>query len=172
MTEEQLLEQERAYSFTAFTHADAARFTQAVVSLAKARDAKPVGIRVVMDGVIVCQYLMDGKDSDEWLNRNRKQRTVERSGHSSLWVRVCNDASQSYAPWREEGCAICGGGFPLVVNGAVRGCLGVSGLSHEEDHDLILDAISKIKAGKGPVCEGSKTTYSANSDGEQSHRLR
>lgn len=144
MTEEQLLEQERAYGFAAFSHEDAARFMDAAISLAKARGTKPVGVRVMMGGVIVCQYLMDGKDSDEWLER--KQRTVERSAHSSLWVRVRNDATHEYDAWREEGCAICGGGFPLVVNGTLRGCLCVSGLIHEEDHGLILEAISKIRA--------------------------
>lgn len=146
MTEQQLLEQENVYAFDRFTHADAARFGEAIVSLAREHGEKPVGVRVVVGNTTVFQYLMDGKDSDAWLEK--KQRTVLRSGHSSLWVRAVNDETHEFDGWREEGCAICGGGFPLTVGGMLAGCLCASGLAHEEDHQLILDAITKMKEGK------------------------
>ena len=40
---------------------------------------------------------------------------------------------------------ICGGGFPLIIRGELRGSILVSGLVHDEDHQVIVDCLRKIK---------------------------
>lgn len=38
--------------------------------------------------------------------------------------------------------AFCGGGFPIVVNGVLRGAAIVSGRPHLEDHDLLTGVLA------------------------------
>ena len=40
--------------------------------------------------------------------------------------------------WNNDDYAVCGGGYPLIVNDELKGCFCVSGLAHDEDHDLIV----------------------------------
>ena len=84
---------------------------------------------------------MNGKTSETWLNR--KEKTVLESKHSSLYV-FYNQDNYSHM-LNNDNYAVCGGGFPLIVNNEVKGTFIISGLSHEEDHQLIIDALRKIK---------------------------
>ena len=40
---------------------------------------------------------------------------------------------------KDESLVICGGGFPLIIRGELRGSILVSGLVHDEDHQVIVD---------------------------------
>ena len=84
---------------------------------------------------------MEGKAGDEWVVR--KEKTVLESGHSSLYVFEHPEDFPNMS--MENGYAICGGGFPLIVDGALKGALIVSGLAHDEDHALIIEAIERMK---------------------------
>lgn len=125
--------------FKTFTNTDAYRFGLAVVGMIEKEKLKPVRIRVVKDGDIVFQYMMEGKKGDLWLNK--KQRTVEKTHQSSLYV---FDHQDDYKELDEETYGICGGGYPLFINGEYRGVLIVSGLRHDEDHALILRALKEM----------------------------
>ena len=46
---------------------------------------------------------------------------------------------------KDESLVICGGGFPLIIRGELRGSILVSGLVHDEDHQVIVDCLRKIK---------------------------
>lgn len=126
--------------FKTFTNTDAYRFGLTVVSIIEKEKLKPVRIRVVKDGDIVFQYMMEGKKGDLWLNK--KQRTVEKTHQSSLYV---FDHQDDYKELDEETYAICGGGYPLFINGEYHGVLIVSGLRHDEDHALILRALKEME---------------------------
>lgn len=85
---------------------------------------------------------MDGKEEDRWLKR--KQRTVEELGHSGYYLFLENEESHIYQKYEnDEKYVICGGGFPICVNGENIGVFCVSGLSHEQDHQLIVDAFEQ-----------------------------
>lgn len=129
------------FTFTSFTNEDAYLFTKAVVSIVKEKHLRPVRIRVYLNGDVVSQYLMDGKKNDEWLIR--KQNTVMKTGHSGLYV--YEHANEYQQMLNDDQYAVCGGGYPIYINHELKGALCISGLEHTEDHDLILQAIEKMK---------------------------
>ena len=45
---------------------------------------------------------------------------------------------------KDESLVICGGGFP-IIRGELRGSILVSGLIHDEDHQVIVDCLRKLK---------------------------
>lgn len=146
------LELEGRLQFEKFSHADAWRAAEKIFEgyerLIKDREVKKaIGVRIVMDGLLVFQYLMDGKKEDQWLKR--KENTVREFGHSSMYIREVNDATHKYDGLKDDtNLAICGGGFPIIIQGEIRGTVAVSGLAHEEDHGLIVQALEALKRGE------------------------
>lgn len=134
MTKEDVLQLEEELSFDHFDAEDAYRIGNEIVK----KTSKPVRIRIVLDDDIVFQYLMPGKKGVEWLDK--KQNTVERYQHSSYYVFLDQQERHCYDK-NDSTIAICGGGFPLIIKGELRGCVIVSGLAHDEDHQLIIDVL-------------------------------
>ena len=139
MTKEDLLELEKTLVFDTF---DAWNVGQKIVEKVKKDHLLPVRIRIVLDNDIVFQYLMPGKKGVEWLNR--KQKTVEKYHHSSYFIYLDQQERHVYDE-NDDSLAICGGGFPLRIQGKLKGCIIVSGLKHEEDHQLIVDVLKEIQ---------------------------
>ena len=97
-----------------------------------------------LDKDIIFQYLMDGKKGVIWLDR--KQKTVEKYGHSSYYIYLENEENKTYQEdEKDESLVICGGGFPLIIHDELRGSILVSGLVHDEDHQVIVDCLRKLK---------------------------
>ena len=88
------------------------------------------------------QYLMPGKKGVEWLDR--KQNTVERYQHGTYYVFLDQEERHVYDE-NDSTIAICGGGFPLFIKDELHGCVIVSGLAHDEDHQLIIDVLGGYK---------------------------
>lgn len=144
MTSEELLQLEKDLSFESFENHDAFNIALEIIQRVKTENLKNVRIRAVLNGDIVFQYLMDGKVGETWLNR--KQHTVETFKHSSYYVWQKNNETNEYSKYTtDENYAICGGGFPIIVNDNVVGGFYVSGLAHDEDHQLIVDAFRNYK---------------------------
>lgn len=83
-------------------------------------------------------------DNDEWIKR--KSRLVNRFGHSSLYVRQLLKSKEKRLEDAylipESVFAPHGGCFPIIVKGTgVVGTITVSGLTQEEDHKLVVEAI-------------------------------
>ena len=138
MTEE-LLKLEKDLSFDRLTHEDIHDIAEHIIRRVKEEKLGRVGIRAVVNGLLIYQYLMNDKEEDSWLLR--KQRTVEKFGHSGyyLWaLQQENHKDDRYV--QDERYAICGGGFPISIGGMRVGTFCVSGLAHEKDHQLIVDA--------------------------------
>lgn len=133
-----VLELEKRLHFEMFSNHDAWVIGNKILSIVEKKKLKPVRIRIVYEGDIVFQYIMPGKKGVEWLDR--KQNTVERYKHSSYYVFLDQQENHLYDE-EDTHLAICGGGFPLVVNDKLCGCIIVSGLRHDEDHQLIIDAL-------------------------------
>ena len=126
VNKEDVLKLEEELSFDHFDAEDAYCIGNEIVK----KTTQPVRIRIVLDGDIVFQYLMPGKKGVEWLDR--KQNTVERYQHSTYYVFL--DQEERH-----------GGGFPLIIKGELRGCVIISGLAHDEDHQLIIDVLGGYK---------------------------
>lgn len=144
MQAKDILQLEKDLSFRSFDHEDAYHIASMIIERVKKEHLKNIRIRVVFNHDIVFQYLMNGKNGDLWLNR--KQKTVETFQHSSYYVFLDNKENGSYQAYEEdETLAICGGGFPIIVEHQIVGSIIVSGLAHEEDHQLIVDALKIYK---------------------------
>ena len=138
MTKKEVLQLEKELSFQEFNNHDVYQLGQIIVNHIEKNQLKNVRIRIVLDGDIVFQYLMDGKKGVVWLDR--KQKTVEKYGHSSYYIYLENEENGTYqADEKDESLIICGGGFPLIIQNELRGSILVSGLAHDEDHQVIVD---------------------------------
>lgn len=140
MDNNQLLELEQKYNFNDFSNEDALLFGVCVIEIIKEEKLKNIRIRVRRQGDIVFQYLMDDKIGEQWLNR--KERTVLEANHSSLYVYHHQDKYPHMID--NDAYAICGGGFPLIENKKVTGVFCVSGLDHQEDHDVIIKGLDRM----------------------------
>lgn len=107
----------------------------------------PVSIEVYAFGQTLFLSALPGSSADnlEWMRRKRN--TVLRLGHSSMYAGL----SYEKAGQRMEHQAFInqaefcdhGGSFPLLTKtGAVFGAVSVSGLPSQEDHALVVYAIS------------------------------
>ena len=84
---------------------------------------------------------------DAWLIR--KENTVERFGHSSMYLWELNEMDHRYEELKQDpALAVCGGAFPIIVQGEIRGMAAVSGLAHYEDHQLLTEALEELRAEK------------------------
>ncbi|HJC47477.1 MAG TPA: heme-binding protein [Candidatus Lachnoclostridium pullistercoris] len=143
---------EKWLQFEEFSHRDAWDTAIKILKLYKKMTAgreikKGIGIRIAVDGTVVFQYLMDGKKDDSWLVR--KQNTVERFGHSSMYLWEVNERTHEYENLKTDPrFAVCGGAFPLIIGGEVKGAAAVSGLVHYEDHELVVQALKELKEEK------------------------
>ena len=144
MTKEEVLQLEKELSFQEFNNHAAYQLGQIIVDHIEKNHLKNVRIRIVLDGDIVFQYLMDGKKGVIWLDR--KQKTVEKYGHSSYYIYLENEENKTYQDdEKDESLVICGGGFPLIIHDELRGSILVSGLVHDEDHQVIVDCLRELK---------------------------
>ena len=75
---------------------------------------------------------------------DRKQATVLKNQSSSLRALVERELYGAKEAWQTDEVthAFCGGGFPLVIGGQLRGVAIVSGLPHLEDHALLIRVLS------------------------------
>jgi uncharacterized protein (UPF0303 family) len=84
--------------------------------------------------------------NDEWIMR--KVHSVEMTKHSSLALRAKADAlgiQEEEFGFNSGHLAICGGGYPLLTNGELVGIAITSGLPHEADHNLIIEALTEFR---------------------------
>ncbi len=144
MKAKDVLQLEKELSFDSFDNEDAYHIAGSIVKRIKEEKMKNIRIRVVLNDELVFQYLMNGKKGEYWLNR--KQNTIEKYGHSGYYMFLENEENGTYKEIEDdETYVLCGGAFPIIVKGEMIGSFIVSGLTHEEDHQLIVDAFKEYK---------------------------
>ena len=109
---------------------------------------KDVGIRIVResDGMVLLQYMMDEKSERNIGFMEGKRNAVLKSGHSSLRMYIEHEVEgrwEEYADGKEN-VLLCGGAFPLLVNGKHAATIMASGLHEGKDHELIVRAVSNV----------------------------
>jgi uncharacterized protein (UPF0303 family) len=148
-TAQSLDEQARSLHLASFTVGDAVSLGTLAVDLAR-QQRLGIVIMVRHTGRTVFQAALPGSvaDSDDWVVR--KARTVERFGIATLaqFYRAHErgkDFHQSYFLSPSE-FSSHGGGIPVEVESVgVVGGFYASGLPHIEDHDFLVDVLSRFR---------------------------
>jgi uncharacterized protein (UPF0303 family) len=149
---ERLLEQEVRLRFPLFNEESAWELGCLFAERAK-RDDLSIAVDIATKDRVLFHHSRAGAspDNEAWIRR--KKRTVNRFGHSSLYIGKKLESlgltlAQKYY-LSERSYAAHGGCFPLIVDGVgVIGTVTVSGLPQEEDHALVVDVIGAYLAGE------------------------
>ena len=144
----EVVTQEERLQFSTFSHDDAWMLGSRLRALATERGhAVTVDIALGEQRLFHCALPGTSAHNDVWIER--KKRTVREFGASSYLVGlrfpILDAHALEDAPWMDSRqFAGHGGGFPLTIRGVgVVGTIAVSGLPHEIDHALIVEALAE-----------------------------
>ena len=147
---ESLAEEENTLQFDSFTNETALALGLRFIETAKQQN-KSVTIDICRNGQQLFHYAMPGTalDNDEWIKR--KNRVVNRFGHSSFYMgtsyKMRQTTIQEKALLNPRKYAPHGGAFPIIIkNVGVVGTVTVSGLPQEEDHRLVVGVLKTYLA--------------------------
>lgn len=139
--------QEERLRFSKLDREDALHLGLEIAMLAKEAYKNAAAISIVQDGMCVFAYKMHGTGlENEWWMR-RKLNVSLATGVSSLraYLEIKNNMRDISWAGREKEYAACGGCFPIKdTQGILLGHVLVSGLPHQEDHQLIADAMARM----------------------------
>jgi uncharacterized protein (UPF0303 family) len=144
--------QEQQLVFASFDHTDAWRLGSRITAVAQ-EAGHPVGIDIRRPGLILFRAALAGitPDQETWIVR--KAAVVLRMEASSALVDARLSAAgidPAAVGWLGAEYAVTGGSFPIRVRGVgVVAAATASGLSSQEDHDLIVDGIRAYLADGG-----------------------
>jgi len=145
-------EQERLLRFEKFDREDAFALGCKIAELAKKNYGRGVGIQIISDGMTTFRYMMQGSELFNTMIMRMKLNTSRELQMSSM--RAVIEFEQGITPlWEksEETFRLCGGCFPIrLKEGKIVGYALVSALKHDEDHQLLVDAISEFLGIKVP----------------------
>jgi uncharacterized protein (UPF0303 family) len=138
--------EETRLSFAKFDFTDAWAIGRQLVASAPA----PVAIRIVLADRVLFAASLDGTSADNALWLDHKLNAVKHFGRSSLWLHHnlrAKGRTLADIPAGRMAIVDHGGGFPIRIGTQTVGAIGVSGLPHEEDHRLIVQALSAVILG-------------------------
>lgn len=144
----ELRQQEEEIQFASFTNDTALAVGMMLLQEAKKR-GKPVAIDITRSGQQLFHVAMAGTtvDNGEWIKR--KNKVVNRFGHSSYYMGMSlKNAGQTMEEkylLPSSDYAAHGGAFPLIIrNVGVVGTITVSGLPQQEDHELVVTTLKQF----------------------------
>lgn len=145
---EALCQQEEALRVEKMSAEDALALGVIMIGLAKEKYKMPIAIRIILGGHTAFSFLMDGTSlHNEWW-MDKKLNTSRATGVSSIrsLVEVAEGIRAMESEFENDGdYALCGGCFPLRNGeGKLLGYVLASGLAHECDHQLIVDALAEF----------------------------
>ena len=146
--EEILKQQEEILRVEKMSAEDALALGVIMSGLAKEKYQKPIAIRIILGGHVAFSFLMDGNSmNNEWW-MDKKLNTCRATGASSIrsLVELAEGIRPMESEFENEGdYALCGGCFPLRnAAGKLLGYVLSSGMPHECDHQLIVDALAEF----------------------------
>jgi uncharacterized protein (UPF0303 family) len=143
-----LLRQEALLQFTEFSNEIAFAVGMSLVEAAR-QDALPLTVDVRRHGQQLFHCALPGTsaDNDAWISR--KNRVVNRFGHSSLYIGIELASKGTTIEQRSlldpTRYAAHGGAFPVIIRGVgVVGTVTVSGLPQQEDHALVVRVLAEF----------------------------
>lgn len=133
-------------NFNEFLHVQALEMGLEAVRLVKERQWRRIGVRIILHDVLVFQYLMDGKNEDNYLQG--KINVVKETGLSS--DEVYNRRTEFEHLLDKAEYCVSGGAVPILVNNELYGVIAISGMTQEKDHALAMEvlknAYDRVKA--------------------------
>jgi uncharacterized protein (UPF0303 family) len=148
---EQVLEQEKRLVFPAFGIELAHEIGAELTRLGKEKSL-PIAFDVTRSGQCLFHCALEGATADNAAWILRKNRVVNRFGHSSLYMGAhCRLSGMSieekyYLPANEY--ADHGGAFPITLKGSgIIGTVTVSGLPQIDDHELVVSILERFLPG-------------------------
>lgn len=145
---EQILKQEQDLQFSRFTNQTAIELGNAILARATSM-GKLIVVDIRKNGQVLFHAKMDetGLSNDRWIAR--KANVVNHFGHCSYYMNVLykswNTTIQDNAFVDPMEYAAEGGCFPLLIRGVgAVGTISVSGLSGEEDHEMIVSVLEQF----------------------------
>lgn len=141
-----IAKQESVLRYENFNRDMAFELGMTIRDLALNKYKKGCAIRIIEDGVVIFALKLDGtyEENDWWMNR--KLAVTRMTGTSSLRAYVDAKSGLREAEWeaRDDNFAACGGCIPVFRTDGKAPIyhVMVSGLLHEEDHQIIADAMS------------------------------
>lgn len=145
---DEVIKQEEELQFEEFTNETALELGMIVIDKAT-REKLPIVIDIARNGQQLFHYAFKGTtpDNDQWIIR--KNRIVNRFYKSSyrLWAYLASigkTLEERYYLSSMEYSAI-GGAFPIILKSVgVVGTIAVSGLAHDQDHQVVISAIREF----------------------------
>lgn len=141
-----LAEQEQLLRYPAFTRETALTLGLHILKLAKETYRKAAAIRIIEDGTVIFAYKMEGTSSENDWWMDRKLALSRMTGKSSLRSYVDVESGTAAPIWetRPDNYATCGGCIPVFPEDGSTpfAYVMVSGLHHQEDHQIIADAMA------------------------------
>lgn len=151
-----IIKQEETLVFKSLSNEDALAIGLSIIEATK-KNNKAVTINILKNGQTIFHHAMDGTtpDQDSWIKK--KSNVVLRHHHSSYYMRLYNEMKKrSYFEFYSASpfeYATHGGAFPITIEGSgVIGVITVSGLTQEEDHGLIVEALTNFLTIVSPNC--------------------
>lgn len=149
----QCAEEEARWCFDSFSRDDVWDLGCALVEAAGAAEG-PLAVEIDLNGLTVFSYYPAGTGvfNRQWLDRKRNTvRTTEKSSlHIFAELLAKQDTMLHDMRLDPMEYADCGGGFPLRLRGGcVAGFIGVSGLPHFRDHQVLLDGLARFWKKRG-----------------------
>lgn len=141
---QQTHQEEHTLRFKRFTHDDIFPLGLTLIQEAQKNNVS-IAIDITVNGTSMFHYKMPGttRINSEWIER--KKRVVDYHLHSSYFMQL--RTARSEMTYNEEhrldsSFAAFGGSFPITLDdGLIVGMITVSGLTPEEDHALVVDAM-------------------------------
>ena len=124
-------------NFSEFLHINALNMGINALVIVKERELRRIGVRIRLDDKLVFQYLMDGKNEDNYLKG--KESVVIKTGKSSMFV---YDHQEDYQELlNDSNYCVSGGAIPIIINNEIRGSISISGMTQELDHALAQEVL-------------------------------
>jgi uncharacterized protein (UPF0303 family) len=140
-------EQERILQFDSFTNKTALEIGMMIVSKA-AEENKAITVDICKCGQQIFHFAFDGTspDNDIWIKR--KNNVVTRFHRRSLGfftkLKLSGQTLEDKYGISLSDYAPSGGAFPVrVKNVGVIGTITVSGLKHEQDHEIVVEVLKE-----------------------------
>ena len=140
--------EEQAIQFSVFTNETAWQLGNKLQETAR-RESKSITIDICRNGQQLFHYALPGTsaDNDEWIIR--KNRVVNRFGHSSYYMGNYYQSLETTITKKslldERDYAPYGGSFPLIIKDVgVVGTITVSGLPQKEDHEFVVRVLKEF----------------------------
>lgn len=138
---------EKEYTFDTFNANIAIEIGNRLVERAK-KEKLPIVIDIATPSLTYYHVALEGATANNERFIARKKETVMRFFHSTWWVsyKVNHQSSSMHEKYgtNDRDFSILYGGWPILVSHlGVIGSICVSGLTQEEDNQLIMDALNE-----------------------------